>query len=38
VFSETQRAAGLLQQFGGFPFSAAHVSSPSFELILTSCG
>jgi len=25
AFSETRRAAGLLQQFGGFPFSADHV-------------
>ncbi len=32
VFSETQRAAGLLQQFGGFLFSADHASSPSFLL------
>jgi hypothetical protein len=28
AFSETRRAAGLLQQFGGFPFSAEHFYFP----------
>jgi len=28
AFSETRRAAGLLQQFGGFPFFSGTFSSP----------